>query len=58
MEAAEADRLFKDMFEPAVAGGRTEEGRILCGNLPIRCVLLFNTQRPDVLFVILAEFFL
>ena len=25
MEAAEADRLFKDMLEPAVAGGQTEE---------------------------------
>lgn len=46
MEAAEADRLFKDMLEPAGAGGQTEETDSV---LPIHCIPLFNTQRPDVL---------
>lgn len=55
MEAAEADRLFKDMLEPAGAGGQTEETDSVLQ--PADSLhTLFNTQRPDVLFVILESF--
>lgn len=55
MEAAEADRLFKDMLEPAVAGGQTEETDSVRQSAD-SLHTLFNTQRPDVLFVILESF--
>lgn len=55
MEAAEADRLFKDMLEPAVAGGQTEETDSVQQSAD-SLHTLFNTQRPDVLFVILESF--
>lgn len=55
MEAAEADRLFKDMLEPAGGGGQTEETDSVLQ--PADSLhTLFNTQRPDVLFVILESF--
>ena len=55
MEAAEADRLFKDMLEPAGAGGQTEETDSVLQ--PADSLhTLFNAQRPDVLFVILESF--
>ena len=55
MEAAEADRLFKDMLEPAGAGGQTEETDSVLQ--PADSLhTLFNTQRPDVLFEILESF--
>lgn len=55
MEAAEADRLFKDMLEPAGTGGQTEETDSVLQ--PADSLhTLFNTQRPDVLFVILESF--
>lgn len=55
MEAAEADRLFKDMLEPAVAGGQTEKTDSVQQSAD-SLHTLFNTQRPDVLFVILESF--
>ena len=55
MEAAEADRLFKDMLDPAVAGGQTEETDSVQQSAD-SLHTLFNTQRPDVLFVILESF--
>ena len=47
--------VFKDMLEPAGAGGQTEETDSVLQ--PADSLhTLFNTQRPDVLFVILESF--
>lgn len=55
MEASEADQIFKGLIEPAVSGETvavTDSLRQSADSLHT----LFNTKRPDVLFVILESF--
>lgn len=55
MEAEEADRVFKSLLDPAVIGGQAERADSLRQSAD-SLHTLFNTPRPDVLFVILESF--
>lgn len=55
MEAEEADRVFKSLLDPAVIGGQAEGADSLRQSAD-SLHTLFNTPRPDVLFVILESF--
>lgn len=55
MEAEEADRVFKSLLDPAIIGGQAE-GTDSLRQSADSLHTLFNTPRPDVLFVILESF--
>ncbi len=55
MEAAEAERTFRELLDPAVVGGQaevTDSLQQVAGSQHT----LFKTRRPDILFVILESF--
>lgn len=61
METAEADGIFKDLLDPAVSGislppSSGNDVSDSLGQSADSLPALFNTQRPDVLFVILESF--
>ena len=55
MEAEEADRVCKSLLDPTVIGGQVEVADSLRQSAD-SLHTLFNTPRPDVLFVILESF--
>lgn len=55
MEAREADRLFRGLVDPAVAGAEVASADTARA-LPAAADSLFTTRRPDILFVILESF--
>ncbi len=55
MEASEADKIFKDLIDPAVSGETVSVADSLRQSAD-SLHTLFNTKRPDVLFVILESF--
>lgn len=55
MEASEADKIFKDLIDPAVLGETVSVADSLRQSAD-SLHTLFNTKRPDVLFVILESF--
>lgn len=55
MEASEADKNFKDLIDPAVSGETVSVADSLRQSAD-SLHTLFNTKRPDVLFVILESF--
>lgn len=55
MEAEEADRVCKSLLDPTVIGGQVEVADSLRQSVD-SLHTLFNTPRPDVLFVILESF--
>ena len=55
MEASEADNIFKDLIDPVVSGETVSVADSLRQSAD-SLHTLFNTKRPDVLFVILESF--
>lgn len=55
MEASEADKIFKDLIDPVVSGETVSVADSLRQSAD-SLHTLFNTKRPDVLFVILESF--
>lgn len=55
MEASEADRLFKDLVDPAVSGRQAQKADSLRSSAD-SLHTLFTTKRPDILFVVLESF--